>query len=115
LGSELDKTPGVLQLPDDELMLALCVRQENLKDPAKWCQEMRAYWAEKSKPICDAEHAERLMEWSQRLALESSGDRQQGIQDGFGLPVTGMSPEGAAFNAYENAIKALPLSDGRPD
>ncbi len=100
--------PGVLRLPDDEMMLALCVRQENLKDPAKWCQEMRVYWEEQSKPIRDAEHAERLMRWSERLALESSGKREQGIQDGFGLPLSDLSPEDAAFNAYEAAIKRLP-------
>lgn len=98
--------PGVLRLPDDEMMLALCVRRENLNDPAKWCQEMRAYWEEKSKPIRDAEHAERLMQWSERLALESSGERQQG--DGYGAPLTNLSPEHAAFNAYEAAIKTLP-------
>ncbi len=103
--------PGFLRLPDDELLLALSVRQENLKDPAKWCQEVRAYWAEKSKPIHDAERAERLMEWSKRLALESAGERQQGRHDGFGAPVTDLSPEDAAFNAYEDAIKNLPLSD----
>jgi hypothetical protein len=107
LGSEMDKLPGVLQLPDDELMLALCVRRENLKDPAKWCQEMRAYWAEKSKPIVDAEHAERLMEWSERLALEAAGERPQGSEDDFGLPVYELGPEDAAFLSYELAVKEL--------
>jgi hypothetical protein len=102
--------PGVLKLPDDELLLALSVRQENLKDPAKWCQEMRAYWVAKSKPIRDAEHAEHLMQWSARLALESSGERKQGLKDGFGVPVIYLSPEDAAFNAYEDAIKSLPSS-----
>ncbi len=108
LASEMAEIPGVLHLPDDELLLALCVREENLADPAKWCQEMRAYWAEQSRPIRDAEHAERLMDWSTRLALESSGVRPQGVRDGFGLPVTDMSPEDAAFIAYENAIQGLP-------
>lgn len=101
----MNALPGVLQLPDDEMMLALSVRKENLKDPAKWCQEMRAHWEEKSKPIRDAEHAERLMQWSERLALESSGERPQGLRDGFGAPV--LSPEDAAFNAYETAIRIL--------
>jgi hypothetical protein len=108
----MTELPGVLKLSDDELLLALSVRQENLKDPAKWCQEMRAYWVEKSKPIRDTGHAERLMEWSERLALESSGDRQQGLQDGFGAPVTDLSPEVAAFNAYEAAIRALAGKSG---
>lgn len=31
-----------LDLPDDLFMLALCIREENLKDHAKWCSEMRA-------------------------------------------------------------------------
>lgn len=102
--------PGVLRLPDDEMMLALSVRKEKLEDPAKWCQEMRSLWEEKSKQIRDAGHAERLMQWSERLALESSGDRPQGLQDGFGPPV--LSPEDAAFNAYEAAIRILAGKSG---
>ncbi len=107
LAFEMVELPGFLQLPNDELMLALCVREENLKDPGAWCQEIRAYWVEQSKPIRDAAHAERLMEWSERLALESSGERQQGLQDGFGAPVADLSPEDAAFNAYEAAVRVL--------
>ncbi len=102
--------PGILHLPDDELLLALCVREENLADPPKWCLEMRACWAEKSKPIRDAEHAERLMEWSERLALEAAGERPQGLQDDFGPPVYELGPEDAAFLSYELAIKELSRS-----
>ena len=83
----MTKLPGVLQLPDDELMLALCVREENLKNPSEWCQEFRACWVEKAQPIRDSEHAERLMEWSSRLAMEAAGDRAQGVNDAFGLPL----------------------------
>jgi hypothetical protein len=50
------------------------------------------------------------MQWSARLALESSGERKQGLKDGFGVPVIYLSPEDAAFNAYEDAIKSLPSS-----
>ena len=31
-----------IDLPDDQLMLVLCVREENLDNPALWCEEMRA-------------------------------------------------------------------------
>ena len=34
---------GLLNLTDQELMLALCVREENLVNPSKWCAEMRQY------------------------------------------------------------------------
>jgi len=36
-------SPSFLSLPDDDLMLLLCVRPENLPDPARWCHEMREY------------------------------------------------------------------------
>ncbi len=102
--------PGVLQLPDDQLMLALCVREENLTDPAKWCRELRACWLEKSKQIRDAVHAERLMEWSERLSMEAAGKRPQSLDDDFGPPVYELGPEDAAFLSYELAVKALSRS-----
>lgn len=104
------QVPAFLQLPDDELMLALCVREENLKDPGAWCQEIRAYWVEQSKPIRDAAHAGRLMKWSERLALEAAGDRPQGLEDDFGPPVYELGPEEAAFLSYELAVKELSRS-----
>jgi hypothetical protein len=32
----------MIDLPDDVLMLALCVHPERLADPARWCDEVRA-------------------------------------------------------------------------
>lgn len=32
---------SILKLTDDELMLALCIRPERLKNPARWCNESR--------------------------------------------------------------------------
>lgn len=38
MNEQIDKSIStVLDLPDDRFMLALCVRPENLQDPAKWC------------------------------------------------------------------------------
>lgn len=63
-----------LDLPDDLFMLALCVREENLKDPARWCAEMRdLVKARKIGPKNSAEVAA-LSEWSDRLAAEARGD-----------------------------------------
>lgn len=58
-------------------MLALCVRPENLADPAKWCAEMREH-AKRCKvgPKTVAE-AEELMANGLRLAQESAGEIQQ--------------------------------------
>lgn len=66
-----------LDLPDDLFMLALCVREENLRDPARWCAEMREHVrAVKRGPKTVAE-AEALMAEATRLAEESAGDREQ--------------------------------------
>ena len=83
----MTKLPGVLHLKDGELMLALCVREENLLDPASWCQEIRDLCRAQSLNISTSEHAERLMQWSSRLAMEAAGDLAQGVNDGFGLPL----------------------------
>jgi hypothetical protein len=32
----------MIDLPDDVLMLALCVHRERLADPARWCSEFRS-------------------------------------------------------------------------
>ncbi len=92
---------GLLALTDSELILALCVRGENLRDPALWCGEMRQYMREVGEGPVTAEQSERLMMWSDRLSIEASGspDTTRG-QD----PLT---PEVAAFNAYEAAIRNL--------
>ena len=78
---------NLLGLPDKQFLLALCVRDENLLDPASWCQEMRALCRAQSLNISTSEHAERLMQWSSRLAMEAAGDRAQGVNDAFGLPL----------------------------
>lgn len=70
-------TSTFLDLPDDQFMLLLCVRPENLRDPARWCQEMREHSrAVKAGPKTVAE-AEALMETASRLAEESAGEREQ--------------------------------------
>ena len=64
-----------LDLPDEQFMLAICVREENLKDPARWCAEMRALAkARKIGPKTTAE-AEAMFEWAGRLAIEAHGER----------------------------------------
>jgi hypothetical protein len=64
-----------LDLPDEQFMLAICVREENLKDPARWCAEMRALAkARKIGPKTSAE-AEAIFEWAGRLAIEAHGER----------------------------------------
>lgn len=69
--------PSFLDLPDDELMLVLCVRPENLANPAKWCEQIRAHArASKVGPKTVAE-AEAMMATALRLAEESAGQRQQ--------------------------------------
>lgn len=102
--------PPLLSLPDDQLLLALCVRGENLSDPTSWCQEMRSLWRAKAEPIPSADHANRLMQWTERLAMEASGERPQGLEDGFGLPIYQLAPEEAAFLSYELAVKKLTRS-----
>jgi len=69
--------PGFLLLPDEELMLVFCVRGENLRDPARWCREMRDLYLEEGKPVLTAERAEQLMDWGCRLGRESDGDIEQ--------------------------------------
>ena len=84
-----------------ELMLALCVREENLLDPARWCGEMRQYMREVGEGPVTAEQSERLMIWSDRLSFEAAGSPDvTGSQDP-------LMPEVAAFNAYEAAIRHL--------
>ncbi len=49
---------GLLNLTDQELMLALCVREENLVNPSKWCAEMRQYMQESGKVSLSVEESE---------------------------------------------------------
>lgn len=59
-----------LDLPDDLFMLALCVRAENLKDPSKWCSEMRSLQRVIQAGPKTVAEAEELMALSARLAAE---------------------------------------------
>ena len=95
------KFQGLLALTDSELMLALCVREENLLDPARWCGEMRQYMREVGEGPVTAEQSERLMIRSDRLSFEAAGSPDvTRSQDP-------LMPEVAAFNAYEAAIRHL--------
>ncbi len=92
---------GLLNLTDQELMLALCVREENLVNPSKWCAEMRQYMQESGKVSLSVEESERLMALGDRLSREAGGEVKTKIHSDL------MEPEVAAFNAYERAIKGL--------
>lgn len=71
---DISSPKSFLDLPDDLFMLALSVREENLKDPARWCSEMRDLArATKVGPKTSVE-SDLLFEWSDRLAKEASGE-----------------------------------------
>jgi len=69
-GGEL---PQFLKLPTKELLLALCVREENLADPDKWCEELRQHYLETLKPNLTVADVDRLTAWRGRLTMESEG------------------------------------------
>ncbi len=98
---DMPRFQGLLALTDSELLLALCVREENLLDPVRWCCEMRQYMREVVKGAVTSEESERLMAWSTRLALEAAGGREAKSHPDL------LMPEVAAFNAYEAAIRDL--------
>lgn len=80
MNEQIDKSIStVLDLPDDRFMLALCVRPENLQDPAKWCAEMRASARARKVGPTSVQEAENMMETSIRLAEEAAGVRPQQI------------------------------------
>ena len=95
------KFQGLLALTDSELMLALCVREENLLDPARWCGEIRQYMREVGEGPVTTEQSERLMIWSDRLSFEAAGGPDATRNQ------DPLIPEVAAFNAYEAAIRDL--------
>ena len=68
-----------LDLPDEAFMLALCVRPENLQDPARWCSEMRAHARAMKVGPTSVQQSEQMMETATRLAEESAGIRKQQI------------------------------------
>lgn len=80
-------------------MLALCVREENLMDPGRWCRQMREYMRQSSSESLCAADTERLMQWSAQLALAAAGESRDSIE------LDNVMPEVAAFNAYEAAVK----------
>lgn len=82
-------------------MLALCVREENLMNPARWCAQMREYMRQSSNESLTAEDAERLMQWGTRLAIGASRESDLTVQSDAAIP------EVAAFNAYEAAVRRL--------
>lgn len=97
----MTKYQGLLSLNDRDLMLALCVREENIAEPAQWCANLRDYMREYSKESLTVEEAERLMQWGTRLAMEAGGGTDAKAH------LTPMKPEVAAFNAYEAAVRNL--------
>lgn len=101
LAFDMARFEGLLNLTDQELMLALCVREENLVNPSKWCAEMRQYMQESGKVSLSVEASERLMALGDRLSREAGGEVKTKIHSDL------MEPEVAAFNAYERAIKGL--------
>lgn len=101
LAFDMAKFEGLLNLADHELMLALCVREENLVNPSRWCAEMRRYMQESGKVSLTVEESERLMALGDRLSREAGGEIETKIHSDL------MEPEVAAFNAYERAIKGL--------
>jgi hypothetical protein len=68
-----------LDLPDEAFMLVLCVRPENLSNPARWCSEMRAHARAVKVGPTSVQQSEQMMETATRLAEESAGIRKQQI------------------------------------
>jgi len=66
-----------IDLPDDQLMLVLCVREENLDNPALWCEEMRALarlGLEAPKTVAEAEaEADAYATLSEKLYDQAAG------------------------------------------
>lgn len=67
-------SPSFLSLPDDDLMLLLCVRPENLPDPARWCHEMREYIRASETEPQTSQEAENLKARIDRLRAEADGE-----------------------------------------
>ena len=71
---DISSPKSFLDLPDDLFMLALSVREENLKDPARWCSEMRDLARARRIGAKNSAEVEALAAWSDRLSKEASGD-----------------------------------------
>ena len=50
------------QLPDNEMLLALCIREEELDDPAAWCSELREVVRDSRTPPKTVDEVEALAE-----------------------------------------------------
>ena len=75
---EEPELPAFLSLPTDRLLLALCIREENLKDPDRWCEELREYERQSRRPGLTVADVERLSAWRGRLTMEAEGIVPQG-------------------------------------
>lgn len=69
-----DVSPSFLSLSDDDLMLLLCVRPENLSDPSRWCREMREYVRASEAGPKTSQEAENLKAVMDRLKAEADGE-----------------------------------------
>ncbi len=101
LAFDMARFEGLLNLTDQELMLALCVREKNLVDPSRWCEEMRHYMQESGKGSFTTEGSELLMALGAKLSREAGGEMETSPR------YDSIEPEVAAFNAYERAIRGL--------
>lgn len=54
-------------MTDDQMLLTLCIRKEDLEDPAAWCQELRAICRASTTVPKTFLDAEALMEQSAAL------------------------------------------------
>lgn len=53
--------PSFIDLPDDELLLLLCIREEELEDPRAWCEEFRQLRRDSQATPQTSDEAHRLM------------------------------------------------------
>lgn len=59
---------SIHDLPDSVLLLALCIRAQELEDPAAWCREMRQLNLDIHSSPKTSDEAHTLMARSERLA-----------------------------------------------
>lgn len=56
------------KLTDDQMLLALCIREEELDDSGAWCQEFRAFSREAKEGPKTVAEAEAMMQRSAALS-----------------------------------------------
>ena len=71
------KVQSFLDLSDHDFMLAMCVREENLMNPARWCSEMRLHARAVERGPSTSEEADWLLMMGMRLADEATGAASQ--------------------------------------